>query len=68
MFKIQQQLLEKSWFGKLPIEEEKRLAKEISDRLDDLLARVYLPFVAFDKEKIKSGLVEVKRKLEEMGV
>ena len=62
------QMLQQSIFGKIPIEDEKKIAIEISEILDDLYPRIYLPTVAFDDLKIKWDMMIIKRKLEEMGV
>jgi hypothetical protein len=55
-----------SFFGKLPIEQEKQLAKEIWEHTTQAYGRAFFPFMVFDKNIVIYNLREAKRKLGEL--
>jgi hypothetical protein len=61
---MEQQLAFKSLFGKLPYEKEKELAKEIIDDVEEIYARVFIPFIVADKEIVADRLRSIKKKLD----
>lgn len=46
--------------------EERRLLKELIDRVEKAVSRMFIPTVAFDEEKIKKDLVRAKMILNKM--
>ena len=65
---MEQQVAFKSFFGKLPYEEEKRLAGEIIKDMEEIYPRVYIPFIVVDKAIVVDKLRSIKKKLDELGV
>jgi len=62
-------MLEKSVLGKLPHEQERRLAGEIMLHIGEVgINTITLPFINFDVEGTKFHMREAKRKLEELGM
>jgi hypothetical protein len=57
-----------TFFGKIPYSEEKTLAKEIIDDVEEVFIRVYIPFIVIDKELVVSKLRNIKNKLDQMGI
>ena len=66
---MQQQLqMQESVFRKVDIQREKVLMGEIYGLVSESYGRMFLPSIAFQKERIKPALTLTKIKLQEMGV
>jgi len=63
-----EQIAFKSFFGKLPYEEEKRLAEEIIKDMEEVYTKVFIPFIVVDKSIVIEKLKNIKNKLDELGV
>jgi hypothetical protein len=62
-----QEVLETSILGRLPPEEEKRLASELLYHAEEAWARSFIPSIIIDKELVVDHLRQAKKKLEELG-
>jgi hypothetical protein len=60
-------LKEKSILGKVTPEEELKESRDLYNLAVDTQTRVFLPFIAFNSEKIKQNLRRIKQKLDRIG-
>ena len=63
-----QRAVTSTFFGRLPIEQERDIAKELLERAGVVTANAFLPFVIFNKEETFAHLREIKRKLNQLGI
>jgi hypothetical protein len=62
-------MIEKSFFGKLPLSQEKKVIEEIyEDYVFDVYPKVAYPFLLTDREEVVRMLKSIKGRLEEVGV
>jgi hypothetical protein len=57
-----------TFFGTLPIEQEREIAKELLIHSGEVATSLFLPLVIFDKEKLIWNLKTIKNKLNELGI
>jgi hypothetical protein len=55
---------EATFYGKLPVEQERAVVEGLMDNLNEFFSRTFMPFLLFEREVAKKNLTEAKKRLE----